>query len=233
MPNIFLSYCREDQPIARLFAEGLEREGFSVWWDQELSAGDSFDKATEKALKEARAVVVLWSKRSVESRWVRSEATQADRFGTLVPATIEECDRPIMFELTHTADLVNWSGDPADPRWRSFVAGLRKTIGTTAIPASASATTQTTPVVAPAAPPARWTRRSGAVWAALAVSVLAIAAGVAWYLHDGQPGPAASAVDRSIAVLPFENFSADAEQDHFADGLTEEILNSLAKIPDL
>ena len=33
--------------------------------------------------------------------------------------------------------------------------------------------------------------------------------------------------------MPFENFSADADQDHFADGLTEEILNSLARIPDL
>jgi TolB-like protein len=63
--------------------------------------------------------------------------------------------------------------------------------------------------------------------------VLAIAAGVGWYLHAGRPGPASAAVDRSIAVLPFENFSADADQDHFADGLTEEILNSLARVPDL
>lgn len=237
MPDIFLSYCREDQPVARHFAEGLEREGFSVWWDQALSAGESFDKATEKALKDARAVVVLWSKRSVESRWVRSEATLADRYGTLVPATIEECDRPIMFELTHTADLANWSGDPADPRWRSFVAGLRKSVGTAAgatpMSVPAGAATQTTPVVAPAAPPARWTGRKMTVWTALVAATLAIAAGVAWYLHEEGPRPASAAVDRSIAVLPFENFSADADQDHFADGLTEEILNSLARIPDL
>ena len=65
MPDIFLSYSREDQPVARHFAAGLEREGFSVWWDQALSAGEAFDKTTEKALKDARAVVVLWSKRSV------------------------------------------------------------------------------------------------------------------------------------------------------------------------
>lgn len=38
---------------------------------------------------------------------------------------------------------------------------------------------------------------------------------------------------RSIAVLPFVNMSSDAEQEWFADGLTEEILNSLAKTPDL
>jgi len=224
MPDVFLSYCREDQPVARRFAEGLEREGFSVWWDQSLSAGESFDKVTEKALKDARAVVVLWSKRSVESRWVRSEATLADRYGTLVPVTIEECDRPIMFELTHTAELANWSGDAADPRWRSFVAGLRRSVG---------ATTQTTPVIAPPVPAIRRTSAKRTVWTALAVAALAIAVGVAWYLKAGRSGPASAAVDRSIAVLPFENFSADADQDHFADGLTEEILNSLARVPDL
>jgi TolB-like protein len=38
---------------------------------------------------------------------------------------------------------------------------------------------------------------------------------------------------RSIAVLPFVNMSSDDEQEWFADGLTEEILNSLAKMPDL
>src|SRR6186713_407573 len=166
MPDVFLSYCREDQPVARRFAEGLERDGFSVWWDQSLSAGESFDKVTEKALKDARAVVVLWSKRSVESRWVRSEATLADRYGTLVPVTIEECDRPVMFELTHTADLANWRGDPADPRWRSFVAGLRSAMGTTEMSDSVSATTQATPVIAPAALPSRLPRRMAA-WAAL------------------------------------------------------------------
>jgi len=40
-------------------------------------------------------------------------------------------------------------------------------------------------------------------------------------------------VRRSIAVLPFVNMSSDNEQEYFADGLTEEILNSLAKTPDL
>ncbi len=43
----------------------------------------------------------------------------------------------------------------------------------------------------------------------------------------------AAAVNRSIAVLPFVNMSSDTEQEWFADGLTEEILNSLARTPDL
>jgi len=39
--------------------------------------------------------------------------------------------------------------------------------------------------------------------------------------------------DKSIAVLPFDDFNAGGQQEYFADGLTEEILNSLAKTPDL
>ena len=47
------------------------------------------------------------------------------------------------------------------------------------------------------------------------------------------PSPAAAPAARSIAVLPFVNMSSDAEQEWFSDGLTEEILNALARTPDL
>jgi TolB-like protein len=53
--------------------------------------------------------------------------------------------------------------------------------------------------------------------------------------ESNAPEPADETTDkrRSIAVLPFVNMSSDAEQEWFADGLTEEILNSLARTPDL
>jgi len=125
LPDIFLSYSRDDQTTARLFAEGFEREGLSVWWDATLNPGEAFDQVTEKALREAQAVVVLWSKKSVDSRWVRAEATQANENKTLVPVMIEACKRPIMFELTHTADLSQWTGERKDQTWQSFLAGVR------------------------------------------------------------------------------------------------------------
>src|SRR5664279_226579 len=126
LADIFLSYSRDDQATARRFAEGFEREGFSVWWDATLDAGQAYDEVTEKALDEAKAVVVLWSKTSVASRWVRAEATQADRNKTLIPVMIEPCTRPIMFELTHTADLSQWTGDESDKGWHSYLDGLRR-----------------------------------------------------------------------------------------------------------
>ena len=129
MPDIFLSYNREDQATARRFAEAFEGQGFSVWWDTTLRAGEAYDEVTEAALNEAKAVVVLWSPRSVVSRWVRAEATQADRNKTLVPVTIEACRRPIMFELTQTAELTHWQGEPADKAWLAFLDDVRRFVG--------------------------------------------------------------------------------------------------------
>jgi TolB-like protein len=47
------------------------------------------------------------------------------------------------------------------------------------------------------------------------------------------PAPPESAVTDSIVVLPFANMSADPENEYFADGITEEIINALAQIEDL
>jgi Tol biopolymer transport system component len=152
LPDIFLSYSRDDQATARLFAEGFEREGFSIWWDATLNPGEAFDQVTEKALREAKAVVVLWSKRSVDSRWVRAEAMQANDNKTLVPVMIEPCKRPIMFELTHTADLSQWTGDRKDTAWQSFVAGVRRFVDRggpvpVALPAASSSRASVSPVI--------------------------------------------------------------------------------------
>ena len=146
MPDIFLSYNREDQARAKLFAEAFEREGFKVWWDVGLKAGEAYDEVTETALRTAKAVVVLWSKKSVVSRWVRAEATLADRNKTLVPCMIEPCERPIMFELTQTAELAHWMGDAWDRAWLNFLADVRRFVGSEtpgAAPGEAEATPAT------------------------------------------------------------------------------------------
>ena len=100
MTDIFLSYNREDQARAKVFAEAFRALGFNVWWDVGLRTGEAYDEVTETALRTAKAVVVLWSKKSVVSRWVRAEATLAERNKTLVPCMIEPCDRPIMLSGT-------------------------------------------------------------------------------------------------------------------------------------
>ncbi|HEX3422686.1 MAG TPA: TIR domain-containing protein [Sphingomicrobium sp.] len=147
--DIFLSYARHDRASARIFAECLGEEGFRVWWDASLHSGETFDEVIEQRLRDAKAVVVLWSPRSVASRWVRAEATLADRRNKLVPAIIEACDRPIVFELTHTAELSEWHGDRSDPRWRTFVEDLNRIVHAVPDQAAAEAAPVIKPVPAP------------------------------------------------------------------------------------
>ncbi len=146
MPDIFLSYNREDQARAKVFAEAFESQGFKVWWDVGLRTGEAYDEVTEMALRTAKAVVVLWSPRSVASRWVRAEATLADRNKTLVPCMIEPCERPIMFELTQTAELGHWQGDAGDRAWASFLGDVKRFVAKEAPPVVAA---PTTPLAAP------------------------------------------------------------------------------------
>jgi len=61
--------------------------------------------------------------------------------------------------------------------------------------------------------------------------VLALAA-IGWY-WKGQPASEAGAAARSIAVLPFANMSGDPNAEYFSDGISEEILNVLARTPEL
>ena len=197
MPDVFLSYNREDQAIARRFAEAFIAEGFDVWWDVTLRPGEAYDEVTENALKSAKAVVVLWSQKSVASRWVRAEATLADRNKTLIPVMIEPCERPIMFELTQTADLGHWKGAADDEVWRSLAAEVRRFVAKEPRPPRPDAVA--TPALEPA-PAAKRGKRGGAP---------------------------------SLAVLPFTNRSGLQEDDVFAFGMVEDIIDAMSQGVDV
>jgi TolB-like protein len=188
-PDIFLSYNREDQAVAKRYADAFAAEGLNVWWDTALRSGEAYDEVTEAALRGAKAVVVLWSPRSVVSRWVRAEATIADRCKTLVPVTIEPCERPIMFELTQTADLAHWTGDAQDRAWQAFLGEVRGFVGREV----------ETSAPIPEAPP----------------------------LEPTNPGERGEAP--SLAVLPFTNRSGLPEDEVFAIGMVEDVIDALSQ----
>jgi len=73
-------------------------------------------------------------------------------------------------------------------------------------------------------------------WAAVAIGLLAVAAlaaAVFFFLRKAPARSVASAVEKSIAVLPFENLSEEKANAFFAEGVQDEILTNLAKIADL
>jgi hypothetical protein len=77
MTDVFMSYASEDRERARNLASALEARGWSVWWDRKIVAGETYDQTIERHLESAKSVVVLWSKDSVASEWVKNEATAA------------------------------------------------------------------------------------------------------------------------------------------------------------
>jgi len=110
MSDIFVSYARADLPRVKPLVYALQQKGWSVWWDRTISPGKTFDRVIEAALADAQCVVVLWSRASIESDWVRTEADDAKRRGLLVPALLDDVNIPLAFNRVQAANLVNWSG---------------------------------------------------------------------------------------------------------------------------
>ena len=129
MTDIFISYASEDREAARYFAEALGQEGWDVWWDREIPAGESFESFIEARLGEAAAVIVLWSKTSVDSIWVRAEAAEALKQDKLIPVLVNETDPPLVFRQIQMAALAGWTGARDAPAYLKLVADLTARIG--------------------------------------------------------------------------------------------------------
>ena len=107
MARIFLSYARADVDCARKLADCIGRAGHDVWWDRDLQGGSRFTAEIDKALREAEAVIVLWSAASLESAWVQDEAAEGRDSGRLVPAVIDEVRPPLGFRQYQAVDLTD------------------------------------------------------------------------------------------------------------------------------
>ena len=92
MTDVFISYARQDQEIARELAHDLQTRGYLVWWDSELVASDDFRETIQAALADARSAVVVWSKASVRSRFVRDEAHFALNQSKLISTKTADLD---------------------------------------------------------------------------------------------------------------------------------------------
>ena len=75
------------------------RAAGSIWWDRKIPLGKSYDEVIEKALAQAKCVIVLWSAPSVASEWVRNEASEGRRREILVPVFLDAVDAPLAFAL--------------------------------------------------------------------------------------------------------------------------------------
>ena len=107
MARIFLSYARADVDCARKLADMVGRAGHDVWWDRELHGGSRFTSEIDKALRDAEAVIVLWSEASVESAWVQDEAAEGRDSNRLVPVVVDAVRPPLGFRQYQAIDLTD------------------------------------------------------------------------------------------------------------------------------
>src|SRR5574338_471809 len=112
---LFLSYARADETFARKLAAALEQAGHTVWWDALIEGGAAYSRSISEALDTADAVIVLWSKRSVESDWVRDEAAQGRQRHRLVPLSLDGTMPPLGFRQYQVIDLSRWHGRSPSP----------------------------------------------------------------------------------------------------------------------
>lgn len=217
MTDLFLSYKAEDRDCVARLAEALEADGLSVWWDAHIGGGEDWRDTILRHLEAAKAVIVVWSERSVgpHGQFVRDEATRALKRGTYFPVRIDKVDPPLGFGETHALDLTGWKGDRSDPRYQAVISALRKRLGITAERAKLSQ------------PGRNGINRRTVVIGGSAAAVVATGAG-AWFLTR----PSRARAD-SIAVLPFANLSGDPKQSYFSDGIAEELRNALARLAGL
>ena len=118
MADVFVSYKKEDRAIAQRVVEAIEAEGFTVWWDDDITPRESWDILIEREAEAAKALVVLWTPKSVASEWVRAEAKRGKDLSKLVPFMMQPCQLPLAFSMIQAADLSGWNGDRGDARWR-------------------------------------------------------------------------------------------------------------------
>ena len=126
MADVFVSYKREDAARVRKLVAALREQGLDVWWDEDIPPSAPWEATIERALREAKTVIVCWSPDAVASENVRSEARVAREAGRLIQVFMRPCSLPLFFGERQGVDLSNWRGKAGDPRIATIVDCVRE-----------------------------------------------------------------------------------------------------------
>jgi TolB-like protein len=245
--GVFLSYASQDADAARRIREALMAAGIEVWFDQsELRGGDAWDASIRKQIKACALFIPVISRNTHarEEGYFRLEWKLAiDRShlmrtqkAFLLPVVIDDSRNGD--EVPEKFREVQWTYLPNGQTSTAFVERVSQLL----LPGARAPTS----TGAAARPKARWWARPGL----LAVAAVVVVATGYLVVHQLVPpkrapmseGPSLSqtnsrarstAPEKSIAVLPFVDMSENKDQEYFSDGLSEELIDLLAQVPDL
>lgn len=127
--KLFISYASADRHLIAALVDFLRGQGWDVWWDRHLEAGETFDRRIERELAAADCVIVAWSRASVQSNWVLSEAMVGFESNRLVPVALDaRLTIPLPFNRVHTVLLSDWIGASDHPGLEDVAQGVRATL---------------------------------------------------------------------------------------------------------
>ena len=208
---VFVSYASQDAEAARRICEALQAGGIEVWFDQsELRGGDAWDQRIRREIRDCILFIPVIS-RNTQARtegYFRLEWHLADQ-RTHLMAKGRAFLLPVCVDDTRDAD--------ADvPDSFAVVQWTRLLTGDAPAPFVERVARLLSPDWQDASNPVRATTGE-----AQGLAAIVGASG-----RGGIP-------EKSIAVLPFANLSAEKDSEYFSDGLAEEILNALSQVEEL
>jgi hypothetical protein len=106
MADVFISYSKSHIELTRSLANELEAKDVTVWWDTDLIAGESFRGRIMQEIKACKAAIVIWTRDSVQSDYVLSEAERARMAGKLIQlrtADLDPSELPPPFDTMHAS----------------------------------------------------------------------------------------------------------------------------------
>ena len=260
---IFISYASQDAAAAQRICEALRAGGLDVWFDQsELRGGDAWDASIRRQIRDCALfmpVISLHTQEREEGYFRREWNLAVSR--TLDMAHDRAFLLPVVIDGTTDINArvpekfreLQWTRLPGGETSAAFVEHVRRILsarGTLPSPPAdsthpAAGSTSRRESAHPPGATAPAHRRIG--WVGINIAVTLIIMGGLLFWHERKKVPALAALPsaqapesagfvpppHSIAVLPFVNLSGDPKQDYFSDGLSEELLNSLATVHDL
>ncbi len=233
--RVFISYASQDASVAVALVEALERHGIVCWIaPRDVKAGALYADAIVRAISGAKAFVLVLSESAIASSHVSKEVERASsKKRPIIALRIDAA--PLTPALEYFLSESQW----VEAKRGNIDAAYVKLID--AIREPARAVPESLVAVAPgnsagAAQKAHPKSRRNRILLALGVAgVVALAALLTRHNVAEKPTSAATNVttDKSIAVLPFVDLSEKHDQEYFADGMAEEVLDLLANIPGL
>jgi TolB-like protein len=251
---IFLSYASEDVAAASAIVDALRATGLTLWFDRsELRGGDTWDQSIRERIRKCRLFIPIVSAHTEarsEGYFRREWKLAADRTEDM--ASDLAFIVPVVIDGTASATArvpqrfreVQWIRLPGAVVSASFLEHIRGLMTRTRAVEAGTARSGAS-LAEPASPPpmvqrARRVSRAGTLF----VAALLLIAGAGYFatrqmgiLRDRNAEPQQTTTntygEKSIAVLPFVDMSEKRDQEYFADGMAEEVLDLLAGVPSI